>query len=97
MQFAHHTGGVLRIRETLTSCRLRAGAAASYGHLSTASAEDGTLITPPLAEAVAWFSQFDAQEQQLLRQRLPDAWHRRFAEWLAAQQQQAASLRDVTR
>ena len=84
MQFAHHTGGLLRMRETLSSCRLRAGAAASYGYLSAASGPDGTLIAPPVAEAVQWLGDFYQQEQTLLRQWLPDAWHRRFHEWLAA-------------
>lgn len=84
MQFAHHTGGVLRLRETLSSCRLRDGAAASYGYLSAASSADGTLVQPPVAEAVAWFGQFYRQEQTLLRQWLPEAWHLRFAEWLRA-------------
>jgi len=86
MQFAHHTGGILRLRETLSSCYLRDGAAASYGYLSAASSADGSLIQPPVAEAVAWFGQFYQQEQELLRQWLPEAWHRRFAEWLGAHQ-----------
>ncbi len=88
MQFAHHTGGVLRLRETLSSCRLHEGAAASYGHLSAASHADGTLIAPPLAQALHWFGSFHEQEQALLRQWLPEAWHRRFHEWLAAHQAQ---------
>lgn len=86
MQFAHHTGGVLRLRETLSSCRLRDGAAASYGYLSAASGADGTLITPPVADAVAWFDDFYRQEQTLLRQWLPEAWHLRFGQWLRAHQ-----------
>lgn len=86
MQFAHHTGGVLRLRETLSSCRLRDGAAASYGYLSAASSADGTLVTAPVTEAIAWFKQFHQQEQSLLRQWLPDAWHVRFAQWLRAHQ-----------
>jgi hypothetical protein len=85
MQFAHHTGGVLRLRETLSNCRLRDGAAASYGYLSAASGADGTLIQPPVAEALVWFEQFYRQEQVLLRQWLPEAWHQRFAPWLRAQ------------
>ncbi|MCW5628567.1 MAG: glycosyltransferase [Rhodoferax sp.] len=84
MQFAHHTGGVLRLRETLSSSRLRDGAAASYGYLSAASSADGSLIQPPVAEAAAWFAGFYQQEQAVLRQWLPEAWHRRFAEWLQA-------------
>ena len=72
------------MRETLSSCRLRAGDAASYGYLSAASGPDGTLIAPPVAEAVQWLGDFYQQEQTLLRQWLPDAWHRRFHEWLAA-------------
>jgi Glycosyl transferase family 2 len=91
MQFTHHTGGVLRLRETLSSCRLRDGAAASYGYLSAASGADGSLIQPPVAEAAHWFNRFYQQEQALLRQWLPEAWHRRFAEWLAAQQQPVAA------
>ena len=84
MQFAHHTGGVLRFRETLSSSRLRDGAAASYGYLSAACSADGSLIQPPVAEAAAWFAGFYQQEQAVLRQWLPEAWHRRFAEWLQA-------------
>ncbi|MEO7938725.1 MAG: hypothetical protein ABIR55_08885, partial [Burkholderiaceae bacterium] len=91
MQFAHHTGGLLRMRETLSSCRLRDGAAASYGTLSAASSADGTLVRPPLAEAVQWFGNFYQQEQDLLRQWLPEAWHRRFGDWLTAQQASAVS------
>jgi hypothetical protein len=53
------------------------------------NARDGSLISPPLTDAAAWFSQFQAQEQTLLRQWLPDTWHRRFAEWITAQQQLA--------
>lgn len=96
MHFAHHTGGLLRLRETLTSCRLSSGAAASYGYLSAASSADGTLTDPPLAEAVAWFGQFYQQEQPLLRQWLPEAWHRRFREWLGAQAAQSAQAAGPT-
>jgi hypothetical protein len=97
LQFAHHTGGVLRLRETLSSCRLREGAAASYGYLSAASGADGTLTAAPVAEAVAWFGHFYQQEQALLRQWLPQAWHLRFAQWLAAHQTPAATAGPIAR
>lgn len=84
VQFAHHTGGILRIRETLSNCRLSNGAAASYGYLSAASGADGSLITAPVTEAVAWFDRFYRQEQALLRKWLPEAWHVRFGQWLPA-------------
>ena len=94
MQFAHHTGGLVRLRETLSSCRLRDGAAASYGYLSAASRADGTLVAAPVAEALQWFAQFYRQEQALLRQWLPEAWHRRFHEWLGANQEQTPRAAD---
>lgn len=86
MQFAHHTGGLLRLRETLSSCRLRDDAVASYGYLSMASGADGTLSAAPVADAVQWFMDFYLRERPLLQQWLPDAWHQRFQQWIGAQQ-----------
>lgn len=84
-QFAHHTAGILRIRETLTSVRLADGAGASYGYLSVAGNAQGRLILPPVQEAVTWLDAFYRQEQPLLQHWLPPAWHARFGPWLAAQ------------
>ncbi len=84
MQFAHHTGGLLRLRETLSSCRLHDGAAASCGYLFGASRADGSLIAPPITEAMTWLHDFHQQQQALLRQWLPESWHRRFGTWLSA-------------
>ena len=64
-QLQHHTSGVLRILETLTTCRLPDGAAASYGYLSAPSGIDATLQPPPIAETVAWLGQFYQREQAL--------------------------------
>ncbi len=85
-QFAHHTAGILRIRETLTSFRLADGAGASYGYLSVAGNAQGQLIVPPVQAAAIWLNGFYRQEQPLLQQWLPPAWHARFQSWLAAQQ-----------
>lgn len=84
-QLAHHTAGLLRIRETLSSCALDDGAAASYGYLSAATGADGALVTPPVEDAAQWLQEFCRQEQALLRRWLPPAWHQRFASWLPAQ------------
>jgi glycosyltransferase involved in cell wall biosynthesis len=84
-QFAHHTAGILRIRETLTSFRLGDGAGASYGYLSVAGNAQGQLIVPPVQAAAIWLNDFYRQEQALLQQWLPPAWHARFQSWLAAQ------------
>ena len=84
-QLQHHTGGALRILETLTTFRLPDGAAASYGYLSAPSGIDATLLQPPVAETVAWLGQFFQQEQALFQRWLPPAWHQRFVPWLAAQ------------
>lgn len=83
-QLQHHTGGVLRLLETLTTCRLPDGAAASYGYLSAPSGLDARLQQPPVAEAATWLADFYGREQDLFRQWLPAAWHRRFEPWLAA-------------
>ena len=85
-QLQHHTSGVLRILETLATCRLPDGAAASYGYLSAPSGINAELVEPPVAHAAAWLGQFYQQEQALFRRWLPPAWHQRFGPWLAAQQ-----------
>jgi glycosyltransferase involved in cell wall biosynthesis len=85
-QLQHHTSGVLRILETLTTVRLPDGAAASYGYLSAPSGINATLLQPPVAEAAAWLAQFYQQEQPLFRRWLSPAWHQRFVPWLAGQQ-----------
>lgn len=85
-QLQHHTGGVLRILETLTTCRLPDGAAASYGYLSAPSGSDGLLKEAPVATALSWLADFYRDEQPLFRQWLPASWHQRFTPWLAAQQ-----------
>jgi glycosyltransferase involved in cell wall biosynthesis len=85
----HHTGGVLRILETLGTCQLPDGAAASYGYLSAPPDETGALLVPPVALAAAWFAQFYATEQAMFRRWLPPAWHQRFGPWLSAQQKAA--------
>jgi len=84
-QLAHHTGGALRILETLGTCRLPDGAAASYGYLSAPAGSDATLIDAPVLEAATWLERFYREEQVLFRQWLPDAWHQRFVPWLTAQ------------
>ena len=89
-QLQHHTAGVLRILETLTTCRLRDGAAASYGYLSAPSGASATLADPPLAAATHWLGHFYQQEQALFQRWLPPAWHQRFAPWLAAHGSQGA-------
>ena len=89
-QLQHHTAGVLRILETLTTCRLRDGAAASYGYLSAPSGAGATLADPPLAAATHWLGHFYQQEQALFQRWLPPAWHQRFAPWLAAHGSQGA-------
>lgn len=76
----------MRILETLTTCRLPDGAAASYGYLSAPSGINATLLQPPVAEAAAWLEQFCQREQALFRRWLPLAWCQRFVPWLAAQQ-----------
>jgi glycosyltransferase involved in cell wall biosynthesis len=92
-QFAHHTAGILRIRETLTSFRLADGAGASYGYLSVAGNAQGRLIVPPVQEAAAWLNAFYRQEEPLLQQWLPPAWHARFRLWLAAQTSASPPIR----
>jgi hypothetical protein len=84
-QFQLHTAGALRIRETLASCTLPDGAAATYAYLSAPSGANGRLLEPPLGLAARWLSEFHAREQVLFRQWLPAAWHARFGPWLAAQ------------
>ena len=84
-QLAHHTGGALRILETLVSCRLPDGAAASYAWLGAPSGPDGALVDPPIALAADWLGRFYQREQALFRRWLPPAWHQRFGPWLAAQ------------
>lgn len=86
-QFAHHTGGILRIRETLTSCRLPDGAPSSYGYVGNPSDLGGKLITPPVAATLDWLAQFQQTEQAAMRQWLPPAWHAHFPTWCAAQVQ----------
>lgn len=83
-QLTHHTSGVLRIRDTLTTCTLPDGAAESYGYLSAPAADGGALLLPPIAETVDWFRAFYQAEAALFRQWLPPAWHQRFSAWLAS-------------
>ncbi|MBC7706799.1 MAG: glycosyltransferase family 2 protein [Rhodoferax sp.] len=83
-QFQHHTSGVLRILETLTTCRLPEGAAATYAYLSAPSGSSGTLVDPPVFSAAAWLTQFYQDEPALFQQWLPASWHQRFGPWLAA-------------
>ena len=83
-QLQHHTAGVLRILETLGTCHLPDGAAASYGYLSAASGSNAALIDPPVAAAATWLGQFYQHEQALFRHWLPPAWHQRFGPWLAS-------------
>lgn len=80
----HHTGGVLRILETLGTCQLPDGAAASYGYLSAPPDDSGALLVPPVQEAAVWLGQFYAAEQALFKRWLPPTWHQRFGPWLAA-------------
>jgi len=87
-QFAHHTGGILRIGETLTSCRLPDGAPSTYGYVGNPSDLDGNLITPPVAVALDWLARFHRDEEAVMRQWLPPAWHAHFPNWCAAQQAQ---------
>ena len=87
-QFAHHTAGIVRFRETLSSCRLAPGMTASYGLLLAAGDIHGALVTPPVDAALAWLQDFYQQELPLFRQSLPPAWHQRFVAWLAAQRAQ---------
>lgn len=87
-QFAHHTAGIVRFRETLSSCRLAPGTTASYGLLLAAGDIRGALVTPPVDAALAWLQDFYQQELPLFRQSLPPAWHERFLAWLAAQRAQ---------
>jgi hypothetical protein len=75
----------LRLRETLSSCRLIPGASASYGNLSVASNLNGVLCAPAVDPAAAWLHNFYQQDLPLFQQHLPPAWHARFTQWLAAQ------------
>jgi hypothetical protein len=81
----HHTGGVLRIQESLSTSQLPDGAAASYGYLSAPPSATGELLAPPVAQAAAWLGAFYLAEQGLFERWLPPAWHQRFEPWLAAQ------------
>lgn len=81
----HHTSGALRILETLTTCTLPDGAAASYGYLSSPNNLRGDLIAPPVAETADWLGHFYNQELTLFRQWLPQPWHLRFKGWLESQ------------
>lgn len=85
-QLQLHTSGALRFCDTLVTCRLEDGAAASYGFLSMPQSLQGTLWEPPVAEALAWLRQFYGREQALFRRWLPPRWHQRFALWLAQQE-----------
>lgn len=84
-QMQYHTAGVLRILETLSTCRLPDGAAANYGYLAAPSGINGSLMMPPIAETVAWLGQLYRQERALFNQWQPPAWHQRFGAWLASQ------------
>jgi len=85
IQVQHHTAAALRIRETLCSYRVVDGAGATYGYLSTATRIDGSLIAPPVEEAVAWWSDWYRTDETLFRTWLPPAWHERFRRWLDEQ------------
>ncbi len=89
-QLQHHTGGVLRILDTLSTHQLPDGAAASYGYLSAPSDLQGRLYSPPIAQAMQWFTEFYAKERTLFNDHLPAAWHQRFSSWLRAQMPAAA-------
>ncbi len=91
-QFAHHTGGILRICETLTSCGLPDGAPASYGCVGNASDLKGNLVSPPVADALDWLVQFHRAEETTMRQWLPPAWHAHFPKWCAAQRQTRSEI-----
>ena len=84
-QLQHHTGGVLRMLDTLGTCRLADGAAASYAYLSAPSGVGPALTVPPVRETVDWLRQFYASEPSLFSTWLPPAWHQRFSVWLDAQ------------
>lgn len=85
-QLQLHTSGALRFCDTLVTCRLEDGAAASYGFLSLPQGFQGTVEEPPVAEALAWLRQFYGREQALFRRWLPPRWHQRFLSWLAQQE-----------
>ncbi len=81
----HHTAGVLRIRETLTTVLLADGAAASYGYLASPAALDGHLVDAPVQAGAIWLEGFFDREQNLFRRWLPQSWHRHFRTWLTRQ------------
>ena len=85
-QLAHHTSGALRIRETLTTCQVPDGAAASYGFFSAPHTPEGSLLAqPPLREALSWFQALVLREPALFKRWLPPAWHQRFGQWVQLQ------------
>ncbi|MBL8382501.1 MAG: hypothetical protein JNM90_05470 [Burkholderiales bacterium] len=84
-QLAQHTGGVLRLRETLASIALPDGAAASYGYLAAPAGLDGALRAPPPREAALWLQEFYLDNEDAFRRVLPEKWHRDFEPWLDAQ------------
>jgi len=89
LQFAHHTGGLLRIRETLATCRLPDGAPATYASMAAPRSLDRHVITPPGGDAARWLESFLAQEHALLQRWMPAAWHQQMRPWLKDQQGQA--------
>jgi len=72
----------------VTSCRLPDGAPSTYGYVGNPSDLDGNLITPPVAVALDWLARFHRDEEAVMRQWLPPAWHAHFPNWCAAQQAQ---------
>lgn len=85
LQLQHHTAGVLRIRETLSSSVIGDGAGASYGYVSAPSNANGTIVQPPVRDACEWFADFYRSEHALFAAWLPATWHQRFKAWLNQQ------------
>lgn len=86
LQFAHHTGGLLRIRETLATCRLPIGAPVTYDNIAAPRSLDGQVISPPVGDATHWLESFLVQEHALLQRWMPATWHQQMGSWLKAQQ-----------
>lgn len=84
-QLTHHTSGVVRICETLSTHRLPDGAAASYGYLSSPTTSDGAVLRPPVDKAAVWLKALYGQDPSLFQKWLPPSWEQRFENWLAAQ------------
>lgn len=84
-QLALHTGGIMRLRETMVSCHLVDGAGANYGFFSGPQDGNGQLMhQPPVPQALAWLAAQRNQAQPVFQRWLPPAWHQRMDSWLAA-------------